>query len=717
MIEAFGFGRDLHKLKCEIENMKKSKEIDQYFQMDEQPPAEMEERRPSVRRVSFALEPQIVYSQVKDETSKSESSSMGMSMEVPNKMSMELSLDDNLMEEELLQNETLPLCEEKEENFIMDDSEETLEERRMSMCPVDRERTMEQTICNIHLVEKESAASTESPERNVQYSTVQNRASNDPASGYNNTQQRQGSVLSPVNENRDKSVLSLANAAEEGGIRLEEVLEPFSPSKDAYEQIPVNECYNNAEYSLDGDRDDILSDMLSEIVCAADNNTLVYDTVNVEEVLSKYETTKKEETKKIREILAETGIRFLDNLSLGNRRETLSKIRNKVEPADVIYYKEFMQRRIDTQNALSSKLSTEIEKAREETEVIEREVDCTGLSSIDRNTLLSKLRQMKSDARKEGKSHWHRKRLGVEREFLEETERIYAGFEKEKAELAEKIERMKEEIQKTNLMELEKKERSMKEILLKIGTLSQEEVNEFVAEVEQNKKDEADLKDRLETKSAELACIKQKNEEISQLIENEKAEIQNLQESLLVEEVQKDDLEQIKAAVQRMEVILGVKILEISHSRLLFSVCDIVITIIYDGVTIVDVYAETKVKSIFKEFIALSIGKSLVAMDLIVESIPMIIRYVLKMTSIEKEVKKLGVSVPYEIYYTEKELSIQFMIRKGKTGQMGNVSAIFNSGESTPTITSNIKGFKASDSVYESISESVNLARSIARVK
>ncbi|KAI5192474.1 hypothetical protein NEMIN01_2038 [Nematocida minor] len=687
--------------------MKNSKEIDQYFKMDEQALGEMEERRPSVRRVSFALEPQIAYSQVKDEPSKSESSSISMSMEMAHKTSMEMTLDDQLLDEELMQNETLPLCEEKEENFIMDDSEDTMEERRMSICPINREKTMEHTVCHVN---------TEVANANS------NSAENTP------------SVISNVASDKDASSIIeedpiVSNGAGIGNATASN-LETGSASQNENIAVPsINEnvlnspreldgFYDNVEeYSLDGAKDDILSDMLSEIVCAADSNTLVYDTVNVEEVLSKYETVKKEETKKIREILAETGIRFLDNLSLSNRRETLSKIRNKVENGDVIYYKDFVQRRIEMQNMLSAGLSAEIEKTRDETEIIEREVDCTGLSSIDRNTLLSKLRQMKSDARKEGKAHWHKKRLEVEKEFLKKTEDLYADYEKEKQQLSEKIRKMKKETESINIKELEAKEKAMKEILVTVGTLSQEEVGRFVEEVEKKKEVEKALEAQYSELLKDAHEVKKKDAETTQIIETEKAEIQSLQDGLHVAEVQKDDLEQIKSAVQRMEVILGVKILEISHSRLLMSICDIVITVIYDGATIVDVYAETKAKSLFKEFISLSVGSVLVSMGLLVESMPVVIRYILEMASIEKEVKKLGVSVPYEIHHTEKEMSIQFMIRKGKSGQMGQVVAIFKSGSVVPEISSNIKGFQVSRSRYGSISESVDQARNIAHIK
>ncbi|KAH9385663.1 uncharacterized protein NEMAJ01_0559 [Nematocida major] len=640
--------------------MKSTKEIDQYFTMEDPPHVEMEERRPSVRRVSFALEPQIVYPPAKDENSKSESSSMGMSMDMSSRAPMDVDAVGSALEDELVGNETLPLCEEKEENFIMDDSEDTMEEKRMSLCPVDREKTMEQTAIHIEVPEGGEAGR----EREIE--------------------------------------------APEGA---------ETPSAGPAQPAGSLEAECKMEYSLDDGRDDILSDMLSEIVCAADNNTLVYDTVNVEEVLSKYKTEKREETKKIREILAETGIRFLDNLSLGSRRETLSKIRNKVEEGSLIYYREFLHRRIEMQNALSARLSGEIEKTREETEAVEREVDCTGLASIDRNTLLSKLRQMKSDARKEGKSHWHRKRLEMESEFLAESVKLLGAYEKEKSDLQKRVEKAKKDALKVDLQGLEQKERAMREMLASVGTLSHEEVSRFVQEVEEEKKVEESLSARMKELAAQLEEAREKEGAVSGAIEGERAEIEMLQDSLQAAEVQKDDLEQIKSAVQRMEIILGVRIVEISHSRLILSICDINITIIYDGVSIVDVYAETEMKSLFKEFTSLSMGAVLASMDLLVESIPVLIRYILEMASVEKEVKKLGVSVPYEVHYTEKELTVQFMIRKGKTGQMGNVSAVFRAGKAAPEISSNIKGVRISESRHGRITETVECAREVAHVK
>lgn len=679
--------------------MKNSKEIDKYFKMEEQPLSELEERRPSVRRVSFALEPQIVYPQVKDEVSKSENSSISMSMEVAQKTSMEITMEEEV-DDDLLQNETLPLCEEKEENFIMEDSEDTIDERRMSICPMEREKTMDHTVCQVKSVTKPIIEEKEGDSRN----TV-----------INSPRERRSSVLIEQEGNEEQSIV---DRVEYRNSRSTVQKEGISPSVINDQKIKTegNDCYN-VEYSLGDEKDDILSDMLSEIICAGDSNTLVYDTVNVEEVLSKYETTKKEETKKIREILAETGIRFLDNLSLSNRRETLSKIRNKVEPGDVIYYKEFVQRRIEVQNKLSEDLSGEIERTREETEIVEREVDCTGLSAIDRNTLLSKLRQMKSDARKEGKAHWYRKRLEIEKEFLVKSEEIYSALEKEKDELDRRIRRIKKESGSIDIQELEKKEKVMKDAVLTVGTLTQEEVNVFVEEVNKNKEVEKELGSHYDRLSKSVHEIKERAEEAGRAIDSEKTEIQTLQNSLIAEEVQKDDLDQIKATVQKMEVILGVKILEISHSRILMSICEITITVIYDGRSIVDVYAETNAKSLFKEFISLSIGSVLSTMGLIVESIPVIIRYILEMTSVEKEVKRLGVSVPYEIYYTEKEMSVQFMIRKGKSGKMGQVVAVFKSGSVVPEISSNIKGFQVSRSRYGNITESVDQARNIAHTK
>ncbi|KAI5189978.1 hypothetical protein NECID01_0773 [Nematocida sp. AWRm77] len=622
--------------------MKRSTDIDEYFKTEPTPMEGVEGRRSSVRRVSFAPEPPTVYTNTKEDQSKSESSSINMSMDVCNRTSAEMTLEE-AGNESLQERESLPICEEvREENFIMEDSDESGEEKKMSICP-------------------------------SEYKTMEH-------------------------------VVSTAN--------------PPPPSV-IEECPPKEEEFQAHEYTLaeTDEKDDIVSDMLSEIVCAGEGNTLVYDTVNVEEVLNKYEAAKQEDAKKIRDLLSETGIRFLDNLSLTNRRETLSKMRNKVTRESLVYYKEYLQKRIELQNAFASGLLSEIEQIRQETGHLEKEIECRELSCLDKSTLSSKLRQIKSDARKEGKSLWHAKRCGEEEKFLQAVQSTQSELEKTLARLKRDLLLRIEQASQINIAQLEQEERGIREAAQTVSTMPEEEIVQFVNEVEENQKVLKALQEEASALAQQRKQAEEAEEQTERDLSAEEERMHALQQSLCAAEVQREDLDRIKESVQRMETVLGVKVLEMTHSRMQFSLCSIAVMLIYDGTQVVDVHAETVQKSPFKEFLSLCINKVPGALDSLPQSIPAIIRYILEMAAAEKETELVGVSVPYEIRYTSTSLDIQFMVRKGKESRMGCVSAQFSPGLAVPSITSNIKGLSLEQTRYGSIAHSIEQAKALAHVK
>ncbi|OAG29208.1 hypothetical protein NEDG_01281 [Nematocida displodere] len=592
--------------------MEQQRNIDQYFRAAT-PAEDAGERRPSIRRVSFAPEPPTIYHPLPP----TESSSMNMSMDLGGRHSAEMTLEEAAGEESIQEHESLPVCEDREENFIMEDSDST-ESKRMSLCPAEAEKSMEQTM---------------------------------------------------------------------------------------------------HEYSLGEERDDIVSDMLSEIICAGESNTLVYDTVNVEEVLSKYESTKRKEARKIRDILAETGIRFLDNLSLTNRRETLSKIRNRVEPEKVSYYREYLQKRIDMQNAFSSGVSGEIEKIKESIEHLEREIDCAQLTSTSPGTLSSRLRQLKSDARREAKGFWHGLRLQREEVFFAAAQASSQRLAATVDETRQAIEAVNQEIAQMSLGGLEAKEKAVRDSLAKIGAMTEAELAQFIESTEANKERRRQLHhQRLGAEKEAQEAAREASAVASELSETEK-EIEAIEERLTSTEVQKEDLERAKEAVQRMEVVFGIRIVEASHCKLVFSVGELVVTGIYDGVHIVDVYAESTTPNVIRKFVASSVSSIPGVLGELTATIPAIVRYILEMASIEKEIELVGVSVPYEVCCTEAALQVQFLVRKGKQGQMGHVSVSLPRGSVRSAITSNIKGFVPREARYGSITQSVAQAKGLAHVK
>ncbi|KAI5180692.1 hypothetical protein NEOKW01_0976 [Nematocida sp. AWRm80] len=622
--------------------MRNSKEIDEYFKIDPVAVEENEERRPSIRRVSFAPETQIVYHTAKEEEeSKTESTSM--SIESNRTITTEEQVKEKVLEEYAIDENTSLFIEgENEANFIMEDSEDTLDERRMSICHTDHHRTMEHTNTVI-----------------------------------------QGSVETNI----------------QNTLRIDPV-----------------ETETPEETEENGSNDSLLvTEMLSEIISTNDNNTLVYDTVNVEEVLSKYELNKQNDIKKIKEILSETGIRFLDNLNLSNRRETLSKVRNKVEGSQVLYYQEYLSKRIEMQNTFSSSLANEIENIRKEIEILERDIDCKGLLEMDRATLTTKLRQLKSEARQEGKMHWHQKRLEAEKAFVEAIKQKQAGLENTHAQLVQETENYKNKLGQMNLSQAQNQEEKLQKELEQIQGIDETQLDKLISELKECETLNTKLTQEQAAKEAEQHKTAEEYKSLVSQLREEQRKLEQAQERLNAAEVQKEDLENIKKTVSRMEIIFGIKILELTHSRIILSLSEIKVTIICDGITIVDIFAEEQTGTTIKSFTAKSIRKIPEVLTNLVEGVPKMLRYILEMASIEKEILLIGVTTAYEYKQTPDALEVFFEIKKGKKNQMGTVTAIIPAGSTIPLITTNIKGLSVSDARYGSITKTITLARSIAK--
>jgi len=657
--------------------MKREREIESYFKTKTEASDAGDERRSSIRRVSFAADPPMVYPANKEEQKKQDSSTM--SMEIEEKAETE-AVEEEIVEESMQENETLPLCEEeREENFIMEDSDESADEKRMSICPSDQ-KTMEHT----------GIVELDKPQEIPAYESAAGTGKTEKA------KKESASITAQSSEN-------------------------LKSESDVERMISVDrEEAEMHEYTIGAveEKEEIVSDMLSDIMCAGESNTLIYDTLNVEEVLSKYEISKKEEAKKIREALEEMGIRFLDNLSLmKRRRETLSKVKNSVPEELFIYYGEYLAKRIGKQSEFSTGLAVETERLRGEIEGLEREVECGKLLAMDRSALAAKLRQVKSDARREGKQRWHQKRLEHETAFAAEASRTLHMLEKELQGLEEEIGAKTAQIQDTEIRDLEKKEKMIRDALSKLGNMSEKDVTAFMKETKECKEVLEREEAEYEAAARELARLEAEGLKLEQEIEEEERALSGVQENLSAVEVQREDLDRAKESVQRMEEVFGVRVIEMLHSRLLFSLCGLVITVIYDNTSVVDLYAETKEKSLFKEYLAASVGRIRGAVGALTESVPAIARYVLEMHAVEKEIEQLGVQTPYKMRRTENELVVEFMVKKGKQEKMGHVTVKFSPGDTVPEIRCNIKGHTVDKNVrYGSVTRAVESARKFAHV-
>ncbi|KAI5172578.1 hypothetical protein NEFER03_1653 [Nematocida sp. LUAm3] len=655
----------------------KKKEVDEYFQ-EKVTQVEEEERRPSIRRVSFALDPQVIYDASKEDSSKSENS-------------LEVLLDvkeEELPEEVSIQeNETLPLCEEGEENFIMEDSEESAiheiavkEQRKMSICTREQEITME-------ITNKEYAkgyAKEYTNEVYIEEELVPSRIEPHPSAELPMPQDTQQSASHPADIPAD--IYKETHTDIHADIHEEVNGEELCGEVNGEVREEVSE---EGGTIVEEEESDIVSDMLSEIICTGENNTMVYDTVNVEEVLSKYETSKAVGAQKIKEILSESGIRFLDNLSLSNRRETISKVRNKVERKSIIYYEKYLQKRIEMQNTFSSYLAEEIEAIRYKTEALEREADCSELAETDRAILSTKLRQMKSDSRREGKNIWHAYRDKKEEEFLSEVRSAYCALKDSLKSIKEEIAEKERTIAAIKIDELQEEETRIREAIASVGSISEEELTRIMGEVEENRKLLKQLEGEQREVEQEENLLMEENKRVKHLLEREEKLAKDAKEKLLTEEVQKEEVERIKDEVEKMQVIFGVEVLEVTHTKILLRISDVELTLIYDGDKVVDISAETKRNTPFRKFICSSIRCVPKGLSSLKESLSSLLLYILEMTAIEKEIQLIGLSMHYVIETTEHTVSVTFRMKKGKEGR---IRAEFQKGSTVPEVSSNIRG-------------------------
>lgn len=630
------------------------KSIDEYFRMDLVPTEEPAERRSSVRRVSFAPEPPVVYESLKSETPKLPQNKTPSTTEPKQETKPEE--EDHTSSSEVKSSEikSTPVDPGAPQsfNFIMDDDSEddTLPNKRMSICT--------------------------------------------------------GEVEGPS---------------------MEQTLHEYTVD------LPVSQ-----------EKEGIVSDMLSEIICADENHTLVYDTVNVEEVLHKYDAAKKRDAKKIKDVLAEAGIRFLDNLSLSNRRETLSKIRNTVQDHQVLYYREYLQRRISMQNVFSARLVSEIESLRAQAEALEAEItaedidgicDATeseqeapvqtgsGSNSRARHPNPSVLRHLKSDARRRGKSSWHALRLEREQDFAQEVRRALDELNEAHKKEKEKLEKTIELVSQIDIPGEEKQEKELAKSLARLSLSAPEQAAKALA-LSGIDDDKIELSVLLQQRQ-ELAAKKEKvgaeAAELAEKLRKARAELLEADRALDSAEVQKETLAGLKDTVQRTETVLGLRVTQASNTHMSFSLSGVSVSIFHDtSFFVTRASAVTDSDNVLTRFAAASVEHVVSKMGQkksVAVCAEAICLYVLEMFAIEKEVMLAGVSLPYEVHGDSEELRIQFMLRKGKTGTLATVTATLKKGSVHPEITSNIRGFTPGHRRYGNITKSLEVAKRLARLK
>ncbi|KAI5177913.1 hypothetical protein NEFER01_1115 [Nematocida sp. LUAm1] len=210
-----------------------------------------------------------------------------------------------------------------------------------------------------------------------------------------------------------------------------------------------------------------------------------------------------------------------------------------------------------------------------------------------------------------------------------------------------------------------------------------------MGEVEENRKLLKQLEGEQREVEQEENLLMEENKRVKHLLEREEKLAKDAKEKLLTEEVQKEEVERIKDEVEKMQVIFGVEVLEVTHTKILLRISDVELTLIYDGDKVVDISAETKRNTPFRKFICSSIRCVPKGLSSLKESLSSLLLYILEMTAIEKEIQLIGLSMHYVIETTEHTVSVTFRMKKGKEGR---IRAEFQKGSTVPEVSSNIRG-------------------------
>lgn len=168
----------------------------------------------------------------------------------------------------------------------------------------------------------------------------------------------------------------------------------------------------------------------------------------------------------LREFLNETGVRFLDNLSNMGRRETVGKPRDStiITPARRMYVRNVLvpetlavekacDECVRTIGAQRQFLNEEEGKFNHHPPLAQREFMKSTSESLERLSILQKLKTLKSVARLFARQSWYEWRRGFETNFQGELERVFASLKIEYGAL--ETERTK--LQKVNSEQIEPK--------------------------------------------------------------------------------------------------------------------------------------------------------------------------------------------------------------------------------------------------------------------
>lgn len=399
----------------------------------------------------------------------------------------------------------------------------------------------------------------------------------------------------------------------------------------------------------------------------ADDTGMINSSFAVEELVNTIDLKKiipqewKEKTS-VGEFLASQGIRFLDETVVdGMKRDTLSKTRNTVDPAMLVYYKYSLQERIEFLYSFSGFL---IDKMG----ILQREIDETE-SNIDVSTVnKDNLKRIRNEARNKAKIDWYSLRKIYEIQFnkkMIENRSTVVGIltdaAKDNMKVTEGIE--------LKCKSIEKLKNEIDNLENKISKFDKENIHkteQLQQMIEERKKIFDSARIDLETVDNTLESQKKNEEAIQKRIDKLKKEISSLKKNLAIKNVGEHELDELKGFVDQYRIIYHFEMVKASKHNIVFKIWENVVSIEFNG--LFDVVSFSIIKSLtdpFSEF-----ARTLIS-DLSFDKITVFIRKCLKVYyivhSIKRDIGILKDKTRTECFYLNKCLYVRMHVAESKS--------------------------------------------------
>ncbi|ORD96384.1 hypothetical protein HERIO_1672 [Hepatospora eriocheir] len=292
--------------------------------------------------------------------------------------------------------------------------------------------------------------------------------------------------------------------------------------------------------------------------------------------------------KAVNQFFEKHGIRFLDNqLDDFNRRESISKTKNNVDPECVYWYAFVKEAYINHFDNMTKYL---LEQNSRLQCLINAEASTLNVDQLGDSINFKKLR---NESRNQAKQNWYDYRIVQEENLgnrLEESKNKLLEIIEEKRTI---LEAKKEECE---LLENKNKFLSEKNIKLKESVIDENE-EELQNKVEELRNRLYEHKSLLGLYKSDLSRIKNqaeekrsKEEKIAKEIGFYKSEIEELKSIITIKKADKNTVEALKEEVKNYETYYGLKFIKISSDVLVFKYLDIQISCVLEGLFRVSSY-------------------------------------------------------------------------------------------------------------------------------